>query len=100
MQRGFREFCFDTDWDFALNIKKRGVENLPNYHFRDDGILIWNAINEYVTGILNIFYDSDDEVRDDPEIQEWFNEIYRYMFLVRLASTTIQIYLLPFDNCF
>ena len=77
MRKGFREFCFDTDWDLPLNIKKRGVENLPNYYFRDDATLIWNAINEYINDIINIFYDSDDQVRDDPEIKEWWNEIYR-----------------------
>ena len=77
MQKGFREFSFDTDWDFPQNIKKRGVESLPNYHFRDDGMMIWTAINEYVNDILNLFYDSDDQVKNDPEIKDWWHEIYR-----------------------
>ena len=78
MQKSFCEFCFDSDWDFELNVEKRGVSDLPNYHFRDDAMLLWKAINEYVGEIIDIFYDSDEEVQQDFEIQEWMDEIYRY----------------------
>ena len=33
------------------NLKERGVDNrdeLPGYYYRDDGIVIWDAIEEYV----------------------------------------------------
>ena len=55
----------------------RGVENIPNYHFRDDSMMLWNAIDKYVENILNIFYDTDDDVKNDWEIQEWIHEIHR-----------------------
>ena len=29
---------------------------LPNYPYRDDGILVYNVIKDYVTNILNIYY--------------------------------------------
>ena len=77
IERAFQEFRFDFDWDFQLNIEKRGVSNLPNYYFRDDGLLLWDATKEYVEEILNIFYLSDEDVLEDPEIQDWFSEIYR-----------------------
>ena len=70
------EFRFD-DWDFPRNIDNRGVQNLPNYHFRDDGLRLWNIMHEYVESMVNIFYDSDDDVREDSELEEWFSEIYQ-----------------------
>ena len=29
---------------------------LPNYPYRDDGILVYNVIKDYVTNVLNIYY--------------------------------------------
>ena len=78
IEKCFSEFHFENDFDFPTNIAMRGVANIPNYHFRDDGMMLWNAIGKYVEDILNIFYDSDEEVKKDWEIQEWINEIHRY----------------------
>ena len=65
-----------------VNIEKRGVEDstcLPGYYFRDDALLIWRAMKEYVVDMINIFYESDQDVEDDFEIQGWFDEIIRYL---------------------
>ena len=65
------------------NVKKRGVDDpilLPNYHFRDDGLLIWNAIESYVTEIIGIFYKSDDDVKEDTEVQSWANDVHFHAF--------------------
>ena len=29
---------------------------LPNYPYRDDGILVYNVIKDYVTNVINIYY--------------------------------------------
>lgn len=61
------------------NTKERGVDDptlLPNYHYRDDGILIWNAIESYVTEIINIFYKSDNDVKEDTELQHWAHDVH------------------------
>ena len=61
------------------NTKKRGVDDpnlLPGYHFRDDGILVWNAIESYVTEIIDIFYKSDADVKEDTEVQNWANDVH------------------------
>ena len=78
IEKSVKEFRFDTDWDFPLNIETRGVSDLPNYYYRDDGLLLWKAIKEYVEDILDLFYLSDEDVLEDSEIQEWIDEIYRY----------------------
>ena len=65
------------------NVKKRGVDDkdlLPNYYFRDDGILIWDAIESYVREIIGIFYKSDDDVKEDTEVQIWANDIHSQGF--------------------
>ena len=49
MQRACKVYDVQ-DANIKENVKKRGVHNptfLPNYYFRDDGILIWNAIESY-----------------------------------------------------
>ena len=65
------------------NIKKRGVDDknlLPNYYFRDDGLLIWDAIESYVREIISIFYKSDDDVKEDTEVQIWANDVHSHGF--------------------
>ena len=61
------------------NVEKRGVDDptlLPKYYYRDDGILIWNAIEAYVTEIIDIFYKTDDDVKEDTEVQSWANDVH------------------------
>ena len=82
LQKSFLRFHFEEDWDLEVNIEKRGVEDstcLPGYYFRDDALLIWRAMKEYVVDMINIFYESDQDVEDDFEIQGWFDEIIRYL---------------------
>ena len=65
------------------NLKERGVDNsdeLPGYYYRDDGIRIWDAIEEYVHEIIFLFYENDEEVKNDPEVQQWVLDIYHNGF--------------------
>ena len=65
------------------NVKKRGVDDkdlLPNYYYRDDGILIWDAIESYVADIIGIFYKSDDDVKEDTEVQSWAEDVHFHAF--------------------
>ena len=48
LRRSFASFHFDTDLDFPVNIAHRGVENIPNYYYRDDGLKLWFAIKVYI----------------------------------------------------
>jgi arachidonate 15-lipoxygenase len=52
----------------------RGVDNtdiLPGYAYRDDALLHWEAIREWVATYLRCFYRDDAEVIADPEIAAW-----------------------------
>jgi len=65
--------------DVKANVKNRGVDDpklLPNYYYRDDGILVWNVIESYVKDIISFFYKSDDDVKKDTEMQSWANEAH------------------------
>ncbi|KAM7004261.1 hydroperoxide isomerase ALOXE3-like [Passerculus sandwichensis] len=68
----FRELCVPDD------VAERGVGDIPGYHYRDDAVDIWEAIQGYVEGIVALFYAEDEEVAEDEELQEWVGEIFTY----------------------
>jgi arachidonate 15-lipoxygenase len=61
-----------------LTLKHRGVDDpecLPNYPYRDDALLIWEAIHEWVSNYLKLFYSDDRSVQTDPQIQAWIQDL-------------------------
>lgn len=59
-------------------LAKRGVDDpevLPYYPYRDDALPIWYAIDEMVHDLLHIFYESDQALIDDEEMQDWWTEL-------------------------
>ena len=61
------------------NARERGVddpEQLPGYYYRDDGFKVWDALEEYAGGIINQFYQSDDDVKGDIELQNWAEDTH------------------------
>ena len=62
-------------------LKKRGVddiEKLPIYPYRDDALLIWNTIHQWVSDYLSIYYKSDTDVQNDIYLQDWAFEAGAY----------------------
>ena len=60
--------------------KARGVDDpelLPNYPYRDDALLYWDAIHRWVSSYLSLYYHSDADVQADPELAAWFDELVR-----------------------
>ncbi len=49
--------------------------DLPVYHYRDDGLQIWNAIHAWASDYVSIYYRDDATVRADTELQAWAAEI-------------------------
>jgi arachidonate 15-lipoxygenase len=63
---------------FPETLKKRKVmdiSSLEYYPYRDDGLLVWNAIENWVRSYLNTFYHSREDVLEDYELQLWAKEI-------------------------
>jgi arachidonate 15-lipoxygenase len=52
-----------------------GVASLTHYPYRDDGMLVWSALREWISGFTEAFYTSDAEVRADRELQLWAAEV-------------------------
>uniref|UniRef100_A0A8C4SDC4 Arachidonate 12-lipoxygenase n=1 Tax=Erpetoichthys calabaricus TaxID=27687 RepID=A0A8C4SDC4_ERPCA len=57
------------------NHRKRGVSQLKNYFYRDDCLKLWDAIESFVSGIVDLFYSSDEDVKEDKEVQNWIHDV-------------------------
>uniref|UniRef100_T2MH56 Arachidonate 5-lipoxygenase n=1 Tax=Hydra vulgaris TaxID=6087 RepID=T2MH56_HYDVU len=74
LKRSWQTFKFDRDCWLPNDISARGVgdtEILKNYFYRDDALLIHEAIVNYVTEILSRVYDTPDKLKTDYEVQNW-----------------------------
>lgn len=70
----------DLEGTLPADLRQRGVDDpelLKQYHFRSDALLIYEAIKKYVTDYLKIYYDTDDTVLADEEIQNWRAEMVK-----------------------
>lgn len=71
--------AYNIHWtNIKKNVEKRGVggKELPGYYYRDDGMQLWQAIEHFVNDIINEFYSSDSDVKEDPELQSWANDLH------------------------
>ncbi|KAK1805632.1 hypothetical protein P4O66_019910 [Electrophorus voltai] len=62
------------------DIKERGLEKIPNFYYRDDGLELWKIIFKFVNGILSYYY-TDSDVQTDIELQAWLTSIFQSGFL-------------------
>ncbi len=63
---------------FPRLIKSRRTDDpeiLPHFPFRDDGILIWNAVEKFVAEYLQLYYKTSQDIIDDYELQNWAREL-------------------------
>jgi len=73
--KGAHSYLFNfNEVAFPKTLKSRGVNDvtqLPVYPYRDDGILIWNAIHNWVKGYFSSYYSTDSSVFNDQDLQKW-----------------------------
>ncbi|XP_042256966.1 arachidonate 12-lipoxygenase, 12S-type [Thunnus thynnus] len=53
----------------------RGVSHLPNYFYKEHGLMLWDAIHSFVSDMVGLFYQSDHDVQEDLELQAWIRDI-------------------------
>ncbi|KAI7813552.1 polyunsaturated fatty acid 5-lipoxygenase-like [Triplophysa rosa] len=74
MRRAMETFTYKS-MCFPEVINARGMENTPKYYYRDDGMMIWEAIYSFVDKVIEIYYDSDETVQKDVEIQKFVKNV-------------------------
>ncbi|RKT99484.1 AraC family transcriptional regulator [Burkholderia sp. Nafp2/4-1b] len=60
------------------DLANRGVAStadLPVYPYRDDALLIWNAITNWVRSYVGVYYQSDADVQGDTELANWVSDV-------------------------
>ncbi|XP_051632326.1 hydroperoxide isomerase ALOXE3-like, partial [Manacus candei] len=65
----YSELCVPDD------VERRGVAQIPGYHYRDDALDIWGG---HPRGIVGLFYGGDGAVAEDEELQDWVGEIFTF----------------------
>ncbi|XP_008566736.1 PREDICTED: arachidonate 12-lipoxygenase, 12S-type [Galeopterus variegatus] len=68
-QLTYRSLCPPDD------LADRGLLGIPSALYAHDALRLWEIIARYVEGIIHLFYQTDDVVRGDPELQAWCREI-------------------------
>ena len=59
-------------------LRKRGLDDrqaLPEHPYRDDALLLWDAIKAWVSDYIAVYYPGDSDVRNDRELAAWANEL-------------------------
>ncbi|AFZ28027.1 Lipoxygenase [Cylindrospermum stagnale PCC 7417] len=72
---GAQSYLFNfNDIAFPNTLTNRGVDDvskLPTYPYRDDGLLIWEAIESWVREYFSVYYSSNSSVLNDQDLQTW-----------------------------
>ncbi len=71
----FNDSMFPVDLE---NRKVKDKELLPYYPFRDDGLVIWELIRNWVKEYIKIYYPSNKELLNDTELKLWCGELSNY----------------------
>jgi arachidonate 15-lipoxygenase len=77
---GLQARGFNADM-LPRRLQDRGVNDpsrLPVYPYRDDGLLIWEAIRDWAAAYLGIYYPSDEAVQGDRALQNWAKELVAF----------------------
>ncbi|XP_075947443.1 polyunsaturated fatty acid lipoxygenase ALOX15B-like [Anarhichas minor] len=82
----YRSLCIPDD------IADRGLGDVPNFYYRDDGLKLWDIIHRFVQGVLSFYYKNDTEVQKDSELQKWISDIFEHGFLSQAGTGIPEIF--------
>ena len=51
------------------------AKKLPGYYYRDDALLLWDEIRDFIQDIVHIYYNSDGDVQKDGELKNWLADL-------------------------
>ncbi len=51
------------------------LEKLPVFPFRDDAMLLWDAIGQWANAYVALHWPADEDVRNDVELQAWARDL-------------------------
>ena len=71
------------NFDFYANmlpadLKRRGIadpKHLPDFPWRDDALLLWEAIHTWVGNYVSVYYVDDEAVTADTELAAWTEDL-------------------------
>jgi arachidonate 15-lipoxygenase len=71
------------NFDFYANmlpadLKRRGIadpKHLPDFPWRDDALLLWEAIHTWVGNYVSVYYVDDEAVTADTELAAWSEDL-------------------------
>jgi arachidonate 15-lipoxygenase len=78
--RGLQSYRFNSAM-LPKQFKQRRVDDpnlLPVYPYRDDAVLVWDAIHQWVSDNLNLYYATDEDIQKDAALQAWAAEAQAY----------------------
>lgn len=67
----YAKWSFKDRW-LKKDLHDRGVHDpatLPQYYYRDDAVLVHDAVTRYTAAILSLWYRTDEDVLEDEELQ-------------------------------
>ncbi|MBW4562792.1 MAG: lipoxygenase [Mojavia pulchra JT2-VF2] len=77
---GLQSYGFNSAM-LPKQFQQRGVDDsnlLPVYPYRDDALLVWDAIHQWVSDYLNLYYATDADIQKDKALQAWADEIQAF----------------------
>ncbi|XP_059162537.1 allene oxide synthase-lipoxygenase protein-like [Physella acuta] len=78
VERGFQQWSVEQHGLLHNDLRRRGVDDpevLPNYPYRDDATLLYDAISEYVNSYIDLYYKDNETLQADYEVQHWVKEL-------------------------
>lgn len=70
-------FSYDTH-ELKSDLRRRGVDSkdaLPSFAYRDDALVLCDAIDRWVQTYVSIAYAEDAQIAQDKELRAWFDEL-------------------------